>query len=110
LDSGQKQALTSYLTLLEVLVKPLEHQRRDLVTRYRATLLDSQSLRLVSLDDTIAEEAARIRAQYGFRTPDAIHLATAVLAEPDIFLTNDVRLRRFQEIPMVVLSDHLGQP
>ena len=34
-------------------------------------------------------EAARLRARYGLRTPDAIHGATALLGQADGILTND---------------------
>ena len=37
----------------------------------------------------IAREAARIRAVSGFRTPDALIIATAIVVEADILVTND---------------------
>jgi predicted nucleic acid-binding protein len=58
--------------------------------------------------ESVAEGAARIRARYGFRTPDAIQLASAQVAGARVFVTNDVRLRSFAELPVVVLSDHVA--
>jgi predicted nucleic acid-binding protein len=40
----------------------------------------------------ISAEAARLRAQYGLRTPDAIHGATALAGGADGILTNDTGL------------------
>ena len=46
----------------------------------------------------VIDHAAEIRAKYGFRTPDAIHLAAAVVSSCDVFLTNHHRLDRFTDI------------
>lgn len=53
----------------------------------------------------IAERAAHLRAQYRLRTPDAIHIATAMIAGCDAFLTNDLNLKRVQEIRVLVLEE-----
>jgi predicted nucleic acid-binding protein len=50
------------------------------------------------------DRAAEIRAQYGFKTPDAIHLAAAVVSGGDAFLTNDHRLDRFADIAVETLQ------
>ena len=83
--SGEKEGFSSHLTLLEVLIKPLQKKRPDLAERYRDILLRSPHLRLLEVDSQVAEEAARISAQYGIRTPDCIHLASARLAGADVF-------------------------
>jgi len=54
---------------------------------------------------TIAEQAARLRAQYRLRTPDAIHIATAMIAGCDAFLTNDRDLKRVQAIRVLILDE-----
>jgi predicted nucleic acid-binding protein len=105
---GEKQAVSSIVTLAELLVKPIQQQRLDLARRYRDTLMGQPHLRLVSVESDVAEEAARIRARYGFRLPDAIQLATAALEDAEVFVTNDARLRSFDEVRVVVLDDHLG--
>jgi predicted nucleic acid-binding protein len=102
-DAGTVQAITSVLTLLEVLVKPLEANASVLADDFRAALSASASLRVVNVDGAIAEQAAAIRATYGYRTPDAIHLATAQLAGADAFLTNDDKLHAFSATPVVSL-------
>ncbi|MGK4007869.1 type II toxin-antitoxin system VapC family toxin [Sorangium sp. So ce1036] len=105
LDEGRMAGVSSELTLLEVLVRPLAEQREDLANAYRRLLLDSESLSLHPIDRAVLEEAARIRARYRFRSPDAIQLATARLAGVDAFITNDVRLSSFAGVPVVVLAD-----
>jgi len=105
-EHGEFQVVTSYLTLLEVLVHPLRMGRDDLVREYRNIFLRSASLRPVSVDDAIAAEGARLRALYNVRTPDAIHLATALQAGAKWFLTNDLRLPALTGLSILTL-DHL---
>jgi uncharacterized protein len=52
----------------------------------------------------VIDRATDIRARYGFRTPDAIHLAAAVVSGCDVFLTNDYRLNRFPDVAMDVIQ------
>ena len=108
IDAGSVQAVTSVLTLLEVLVKPIETKATALADDFRAAVSASASLRVIDLDRPIAERAAAIRADHGFRTPDAIHLATASLAGANVFVTNDDGLRGFPSVTVVVLRDLLG--
>jgi predicted nucleic acid-binding protein len=51
----------------------------------------------------LMDRATAIRAQYGFKTPDAIHLAAAVPSGCDVFLTNDHRLDRFPDITIEIV-------
>jgi predicted nucleic acid-binding protein len=86
------RVVTSLVTLLEVLVHPLRRGREDLAREYRDILLRSASLSTAPLTEEIVEEAARQRAHYNVRTPDAIQLATAMRAGASWFLTNDASL------------------
>lgn len=106
IDRGEKNCVSSFITLLELLVKPLEQGREDLASLYRDLLLETPSLELVPLERTIAEEAARLRAFYRFDIADAIQLATAIYSRADLFVTNDKALREFPEIKVLVLRDH----
>ena len=51
------------------------------------------------------EDAARIRAETGLATPDALHAATALRAGCAAFITNDTDFRRVEGLPVVVLDD-----
>jgi predicted nucleic acid-binding protein len=59
---------------------------------------------IVALSCEVIDRATEIRAQYGFKTPDAIHLAAAVTSGCDMFLTNDYRLDRFTDITIEVVQ------
>lgn len=97
--------VTSALTVTEVLVHPLRLGRADLADQYRAILLGDSALRLVHLDAEVAIRAAELRARYNLRTPDAVQVASALVAGADAFLTNDGDLSRVAEIRVVQLRE-----
>lgn len=107
IDSQQARGMTSTITLLEVLVLPLREGNKKLADQYKTILLSSSDLETCEITNAISERAAVIRAKYGFKTPDAIQLATAIVRKADYFLTNDAALKRVKEIKVIVLQDHL---
>lgn len=107
---GNILGISSYLTLLEVLIKPIKEGAREIANEYRDLLLGNVFLRMFPLDDRVAEKAAELRAKYdgnGFKlkTPDAIQIATGLLNGAEVFLTNDISLKQVQEIEVVALDD-----
>ena len=110
LDHGQFTAITSIVTLLEVLVHPLRRGDALLAQRYRDILLNAQGLTTCQLSQDIAEEAARLRAVHSIRTPDAIQLATAIYRGASFFLTNDARLPSPPGLTMLVLNELKAKP
>jgi len=103
LERAEFSALTSTLTIAELLVKPLQLGRADQVHTFRELL--AEYVEIVPVTYEIAELAAQLRADHNFRTPDAIQIATAVSSQADAFLTNDARLARFKQLEVLVLSD-----
>jgi predicted nucleic acid-binding protein len=97
-ESGTLQ-VCSDLTRLECRVKPLQEGQLDLLAafdRYLAEII----VEIVPLSRIVIDRATELRARYGFRTPDALHLAAAIVGDCDFFLTNDRRLCRCTEIPV----------
>lgn len=76
----------STLLLPEVLAKPLREGRADQVVAL-AALLGRLDLR--PLDEATATLAVSLASAYGLRAADAAHLATAVAAGADRFITNN---------------------
>ena len=103
--AGELQAVTSTLTLLEVLVVPLREGRHDLTRRYIEIMAGDAGIRFVEVDLAIAETAARIRAEYGTAPPDAIHLATAVISGARYFLTNDKHIPNLPNLELLLVDD-----
>ncbi len=105
---GYLVGISSCITLLEVLVKPLEKDDSGMAEKYKNFLLHSENFNLFPLDEDIAEEAAHVKAKYKVKTPDAIQLATAHLKGAELFITNDKDLpRHISEIEILFLEDHI---
>lgn len=63
-----------------------------------------EGLELVEVDAGVIEQATDLRAKHNFRAPDAIHIASALMAKADIFLTGDRTLERCPGLTVEVLS------
>ena len=100
---GKATGITSYVTLLELLVKPIKEKRFDLVEQYKEIL--TSELDMVPLDESVSLKAAELRAKYGIKTPDAIQLASVISKNGEVFITNDERLDAVKEIKVLTLSD-----
>jgi predicted nucleic acid-binding protein len=106
LDAGRLEAVTSAVTLLEVLVLPYRRKNAHLAARYEAFLTRSRGLRLIEIDRPLLRAAARLRATHTLRTPDALQLAVALSARCSAFVTNDRRLPRLPGLKIIQLADH----
>ncbi|MFZ1027628.1 MAG: PIN domain-containing protein [Limnoraphis robusta] len=104
-DLGDFRLVTSTVTLLEVLVHPLQQKNTILAQEYREILLNQEGLTVVELTPDIAEKAAQLRAIYSLRSPDAIQMATAICEGASFFLTNDGRLPSLPELTVLVLEN-----
>jgi predicted nucleic acid-binding protein len=67
-------------------------------------LTDFPNLTWVPVDLEIAKQAARIRAVYNLKTPDALHAATAFLSGATAFITNDAIFERIQQFETLMLD------
>lgn len=108
-QQGKYVLYGSELLLLEVLVKPFQHQDMVLETAFRLLLTNSRELSLLPLSRSVLERAGRLRAEHGIKTPDAIHLATALLTECSFVVTNDSAWRKVSGVTIAVLDDYLVQ-
>jgi predicted nucleic acid-binding protein len=79
----------SALVTLECLVKPLKADDLGMVRRYEAGFAE---LEILPLPDTVYRDAARLRARFNLKTPDALHLACAQHHGCAALWTNDNRL------------------
>jgi predicted nucleic acid-binding protein len=105
LANRQFTAVTSTITLIETLVHPIRTNHKAIAQQYRDILLNTPHLSTLDVSADIAQKAAEIRAVHNMRTPDAIQLATAIVAGAASFLTNDRVLERVKEINVLIIDD-----
>lgn len=105
IETGNIEAITSTVTLLEVLVHPLRHHNTVLAAKYKTILLSSDHFSTYEISHEISERASKLRAQYSIKTPDAIQIAGALVYGADKFLTNDADLKRITEINILVVDE-----
>ena len=106
--AGQFTITSSELVLLETLIKPLRDGNARLEMLFRS-ILDAAEMNLFPATLATWEDAARIRAETGLATSDALHAATALRSGCELFVTNDTDFRRVQGLPIVILDDFIGE-
>jgi hypothetical protein len=67
-------AVTSSITLLEVLVRPLQANLPALAAEYEQILTHSSGIKLIPLDLALLRRAAHLRASCGLKTPTRFSL------------------------------------
>ena len=87
-ESAQAEFITSDLAYTEVLVRPIRAQHADLILAYERLL--TVFVKSLPVSREVLCLAAKLRAGTpAQKTPDAIHVATAMLANADVFVTGD---------------------
>jgi hypothetical protein len=84
--SGHIAGIGSVLLLPELLSKPIRNQSDDELDTLGLLL---SRIDLLPSDVATAELATALGASYGLRAAEAVHLATAVGASADRFITNN---------------------
>lgn len=94
---------TSLLSRLETRIKPFRDINQDLLQQFE-DFFDSKIILEIGIAREVIDKATELRANYNFKTPDAVHLAAAITSGCDVFYTNDHRLDRCAEIKVEVLE------
>jgi predicted nucleic acid-binding protein len=100
------EIVSSELTLMETLVRPLRNGDAALIQAFEQMIFGTD-MRLIPISQPILREAARQRATTRLRTPDALQAATALLNGCALFVTNDLSFRGLSGLPLVILDDLL---
>jgi predicted nucleic acid-binding protein len=106
IEMGARAGITSTITLMEIIVRPLSLNRPDIARKYEAFLVNFPNLEIIDLDRDVVRRAARIRAAYRIRTPDALQISACLSRGAETFITNDRRLERVQDKVDVMFLDN----
>lgn len=109
---GRNSAVVAMVTVMELLVRPLEtgpgadyYHIVDFLQRF-------PNLRAQPIDLAIAQEAASLRAEHKFKPPDALNIGTGIITQVGVLVTNDDNWKKKlisirSRIAVCYLEDHL---
>jgi predicted nucleic acid-binding protein len=101
----------SMITAAELLIRPIRTGAAEIAFMHEF-LTGSPALRGLVMDFAVAQQAATVRAATGLRLPDAIVVASGLLAGCEAIVTNDEQWRRrleplFGQFRWIYLGDYL---
>jgi predicted nucleic acid-binding protein len=97
--------VSSELALAECLYGVFKTGSPRLEPLYRRMFAPGGLIAPVAVGEAVLERAARIGGTSGLKLVDAIHLATALQAGCDAYLTNDRRFRDAEGLTIIQLMD-----
>ncbi len=104
LEQPDAKAVTSTITMTELLVVPYRHADQQRVDEFYGLLSTFPHLGWLAPNLEIADLAARLRAVHQLRTPDALQAATAAHAGATALITNDAVFERVDAFETLVLE------
>ena len=106
-DDGKIHAVSSLITVIEVLSMPYRFEQWDLVETYRKIFGHLSKIDVLPLTMETTDLAAQVRGKHNLKTPDAIQWATATLHNVDHFLTNDKGFKVLNDDRVLVVDECL---
>ncbi|MBC8129374.1 MAG: type II toxin-antitoxin system VapC family toxin [Rhizobiaceae bacterium] len=108
-EDGVHRLMTSELTLAGVLVQPL--QRKDVlrIELFETLLADRKLIETYAINRKILRRSAELRATLGGKTPDSIHVATAIAADCSVIVSSDRRLKVPEPLQRLSSADLQGR-
>lgn len=104
-QSGQHNAITSTVTIMELTVHPWRANRGDVAREYEVMLVNFPNLYLANVTREVARQAAQLRANYNLRPADALQVATAIMHQATAWVSNDKKLKRLASMLDVIILD-----
>jgi predicted nucleic acid-binding protein len=108
-EAGRLSACASVLVLTELLVPYYRNSDLARAAGLSAAVRSIDNLSVFPVSAPAAERAALLRAKYGVRTPDAVHVATGLLQGARWLVTNDAALKRLsaENLTVWLFDEHL---
>lgn len=107
IEHGSCKAVTSILTLIELLIKPKREGNLIAVGDYRDMILTFPNLMVMDVNLRVSDIASDMRAKYRIRVPDAIQIASAIVGGSQSFITNDEGLKKVKDVNIILLDEWL---
>jgi len=101
----EAEIISSIVTFIEIATLPVRMGNQALVEQYRAYFTSSSRVRLLPVDQAIAEQSITLRAKYQLKTPDAIQLGTAIAQQANYIVTNDRQWKQLTHQTVLTVED-----
>ena len=98
------QVVTSQLSAAECMIRPFWESNSRLIHDYERLFENQSDITLVALDYGIVKHAAEVGGPLGLKLVDALHIASAMAAGCEVFVTNDRNISAPGGIEIVQLS------
>ncbi|MDJ0536378.1 MAG: type II toxin-antitoxin system VapC family toxin [Xenococcaceae cyanobacterium MO_207.B15] len=93
IEQEECRGFASDLVLAELMVKPLREGKPEIAEEYASELPNFPNLKFLCPTRDIIITAAKLRGSNNLKLINALHLATAINAECQIFITNDAAMK-----------------
>lgn len=100
--TGASAFVTSQLSRIECRCQPMRVADRALLKLYDE-FFSAAELTLMDIGLQVIDTATDLRATHKLKTPDAIHIATAITCGATVFLTGDRDLTRISDVPVELI-------
>ena len=104
---GRGRAVTSTVTMLELLVQPYRLNNIDSVNQLYSLFSTFPNLHWLEPSLDLADRAAHLRGTLHLKTPDALQAATALAAQATGFVSNDPAFKRVTDLDVLILDEVL---
>lgn len=105
IERGRWHGVSSVVTFMELAVRPYQLGHEHLARQVEALLIHFPNMQWIEISRSVAHQAARLRAEYRLRPPDALQTAACLQAGASVFVTNDRQLERLAPILRVLILD-----
>lgn len=95
-SAAEGVVLTSRLSVSECLTRPYREKSEIRIANMKAFF--RTRVQLLSVDDALVEMATELHRDFSLKTIDALHVATAIRARADVFLTRDTKIIRYPSL------------
>ncbi len=102
-EQGRLPALTSPITVAEIMTKPRRLGLDDVAYAYKLLLLNFPNLTIPPIDVAIADKASMLRGRFGLKLPDALQVGTGIIHGASAFVTFDRDIRKVAPLIKVII-------
>jgi predicted nucleic acid-binding protein len=97
--------VTSDLAAAECLLRPYKDGNLALIGIYERFFEGGEEIERWPIDYVLMKQASGLAAKHGLKLIDAVHLASAIASECNVFISNDKSIRAVEELRIVTPSE-----